>query len=66
VDATLPLLGAPPKQGASKPVEQPYGYMDPAAWERFALWMRDNELIAGSPSAESLLTNSLLPGRVPE
>jgi putative hydroxymethylpyrimidine transport system substrate-binding protein len=66
VEATLPLLGAPPKQGASKPVERPYGYMDPAAWERFALWMRDNELIAGSPSAESLLTNSLLPGRVPE
>jgi putative hydroxymethylpyrimidine transport system substrate-binding protein len=66
IDATLPLLGAPPKRGEGRAGERPYGYMDPTAWERFALWMRDNELIAGSPSAEELITNSLLPDRIPE
>jgi putative hydroxymethylpyrimidine transport system substrate-binding protein len=66
VDATLPLLGAPRKGEEATEGKRPYGYMSPAAWERFALWMRDNELITGSPSPESLLTNSLLPGHIPE
>jgi putative hydroxymethylpyrimidine transport system substrate-binding protein len=61
LDATLPLLSKPSAQSGD-----PFGFMDPAAWQRFVLWMRDNELIAGSPSPESLLTNSLLPGRIPE
>ena len=45
VEATLPLLGGP-HQG------QPYGYMDPAEWDDFAGWMRDNGLIESLPTAE--------------
>jgi putative hydroxymethylpyrimidine transport system substrate-binding protein len=59
VEATLPLLGAR-TQG------QPYGYMDPAAWDSFAGWMRDNELIGSLPTAAELLTNAYLPGTIPE
>jgi putative hydroxymethylpyrimidine transport system substrate-binding protein len=59
VEATLPLLGAR-VQG------QPYGYMDPAAWNEFAGWMRDNELIESLPTAAQLLTNDYLPGEIPE
>jgi hypothetical protein len=39
--------------------------MDPADWERFALWMRDNEVIASRPQADRLLSNDYLPGRIP-
>ncbi len=59
VEATLPLLGA-------RVEGQPYGYMDPAAWDAFGAWMRDNELVASLPSAEQLLTNDYLPGKIPE
>jgi len=60
VEATLPLLGAPP-QG------QPYGYMDPAEWDTFAGWMRDNGLIESLPRASELLSNDYLPGvEIPE
>ena len=59
VEATLPLLGA----GVEG---QPYGYMDPAAWDEFAGWMRDNELIESLPSAAELLSNDYLPGKIPE
>jgi putative hydroxymethylpyrimidine transport system substrate-binding protein len=53
VKATLPLLARD-------------GEMDPAAWERFIAWMRDNELISGRPSPSQLLTNAYLPGSIPE
>jgi putative hydroxymethylpyrimidine transport system substrate-binding protein len=60
VKATLPLLGAQDKG-------QPYGYMDPAEWEEFAGWMRDNELISTLPTAGELLSNDYLPGaEIPE
>ncbi len=59
VEATLPLLGA-------RVEGQPYGYMEPAAWERFAAWMRDNELIESLPTAAELLSNDYLPGNIPE
>jgi putative hydroxymethylpyrimidine transport system substrate-binding protein len=60
VEATLPLLGAPP-QG------HPYGYMDPAEWSTFAGWMRDNGLIQSLPKAGDLLSNDYLPGaEIPE
>jgi len=59
VEATLPLLGAR-VQG------KPYGYMAPAAWETFAGWMRDNELIESLPTAAQLLSNDYLPGEIPE
>jgi putative hydroxymethylpyrimidine transport system substrate-binding protein len=60
VKATLPLLGA--RDG-----DHPYGYMDPAAWEEFAGWMRDNDLISSLPAAGELLSNDYLPGgAIPE
>ncbi|MDX6624355.1 MAG: putative hydroxymethylpyrimidine transport system substrate-binding protein [Solirubrobacterales bacterium] len=59
VEATLPLLGA-------RVEGQPYGYMDPAAWDEFAGWMRDNELIDSLPNAAQLLSNDYLPGKIPE
>ena len=60
VEATLPLLGA-------RTEGQPYGYMDPAEWETFAGWMRDNELIETLPQAGELLDNGYLPsGEIPE
>ncbi len=60
VKATLPLLGARDKG-------KPYGYMDPAEWEDFAGWMRDNGLISALPAAGELLSNDYLPGgAIPE
>lgn len=59
VEATLPLLGA-------RVEGQPYGYMDPTAWDEFAGWMRDNELIEQLPTAAELLSNDYLPGKIPE
>jgi putative hydroxymethylpyrimidine transport system substrate-binding protein len=59
VEATLPLLGA-------RVEGQPYGFMDPAAWDEFAGWMRDNELIKQLPTAAELLSNDYLPGKIPE
>jgi putative hydroxymethylpyrimidine transport system substrate-binding protein len=59
VEATLPLL-------AARTSGQPYGYMDPAEWETFAGWMRDNELISTLPAASELLSNAYLSGAIPE
>ena len=59
VEATLPLLGA-------RVEGKPYGYMDPTAWDEFAGWMRDNELIGTLPTAAQLLSNDYLPGKIPE
>jgi putative hydroxymethylpyrimidine transport system substrate-binding protein len=59
VEATLPLL-QPSLPG------KPYGYMDPAGWENFIGWMRDNELISSLPATSEVLSNDYLPGRIPE
>ena len=59
IEATLPLLGV-------ETPGRPYGYMDPKAWESFAGWMRDNELIEALPRSEELLSNDYLPGEIPE
>jgi len=59
IEATLPLLGA--RDG-----DHPYGYMDPAEWEAFAAWMRDEELIDGLPKAPELLSDDYLSGVIPE
>jgi putative hydroxymethylpyrimidine transport system substrate-binding protein len=60
VAATLPLL-SPPLEG------HPYGYMDPAAWDKFTGWMRDNGLISSLPPTSSVLSNAYLPGdEIPE
>jgi putative hydroxymethylpyrimidine transport system substrate-binding protein len=59
VKATLPLLAA--RTGG-----HPYGYMDPAEWETFAGWMRDNGQISALPEASELLSNDYLAGEIPE
>jgi putative hydroxymethylpyrimidine transport system substrate-binding protein len=59
VKATLPLLGTP--QGS----EHPYGYMDPAQWQKFTGWMYDNGLISAQPDPSQVLSNDSLPGRIP-
>ncbi len=59
VAATLPLLD-PAGDG------HPYGYMDPARWDDFIGWMRDNGLISTLPPAAGVLSNDYLPGKIPE
>ena len=59
IAATLPLL-------AGRTQGKPFGYMDPAEWEAFAAWMRDEELIETLPDSGELLTNAYLVGEIPE
>ncbi len=59
VKATLPLLEP---QGP----QRPYGYMEPAQWQGFIGWMRDNGLISSLPAPSAVLSNAYLPGRIPE
>jgi putative hydroxymethylpyrimidine transport system substrate-binding protein len=58
VRRTLPLLL--PSAG-----RQPYGYMDPKQWQRFAQFFADHGLIKALPSTGDVLTNDLLPGKIP-
>jgi putative hydroxymethylpyrimidine transport system substrate-binding protein len=53
VEATLPLLSES-------------GRMDPAKWDRFIAWMRDNGLISTLPPASAVLSDAYLPGQIPE
>jgi putative hydroxymethylpyrimidine transport system substrate-binding protein len=67
VKATLPLLEpAQPENANSSDPEPPFGYMDPAQWQRFIDWMRDNSLISSLLPTSQVLTNDYLPGRIPE
>jgi putative hydroxymethylpyrimidine transport system substrate-binding protein len=59
IDATLPLL-VPPKKSV------PFGYMDGAEWEKFAGFFADNGLISTRPTADEMLTDDLLPGKIPD
>ncbi len=59
VRKTLPLLL--PDSG-----KQPYGYMDPHQWQRFAQFFADEGLIEALPSTGEVLTNDLLPGKIPD
>jgi putative hydroxymethylpyrimidine transport system substrate-binding protein len=59
VRATLPAL-------SQATAQHPYGYMDPAQWREFIGWMRDNGLISSLPIPDAVLTNGLLPGRIPD
>jgi putative hydroxymethylpyrimidine transport system substrate-binding protein len=54
VDKTLPLL-------MPEDTKHPYGYMDPAAWEKFAHFFADHGVIKALPSTDDVLTNDLLP-----
>lgn len=54
VDVTLPLFFPP--EG------QPFGWHDPAQWDEFSAWMKDNGLLENAPDPESSYDNSLLPG----
>jgi putative hydroxymethylpyrimidine transport system substrate-binding protein len=54
VKVTLPYF-LPPRG-------RPFGFQDPARWERFATWMRENELLENTPDAGDAHTNELLPG----
>ena len=58
VRRTIPLLL--PAKGTA------YGYMDPREWQRFAQFFADDGLIEALPSTGDVLTNDLLPGRIPD
>lgn len=58
VRKTLPLFF--PQQG------RPFGYMDPGEWDGFAGFMADQGQIEQRLQSDQLLTNELLPGRIPE
>jgi putative hydroxymethylpyrimidine transport system substrate-binding protein len=60
VKATLPLL-TPNGAGGN-----PYGYMNPAEWQTFTGWMRDNGLIASLAAPSQVLSNAYLSGNIPE
>jgi putative hydroxymethylpyrimidine transport system substrate-binding protein len=54
VKATLPLF-FPPKG-------KPFGWQDPAQWEAFGQWMKENDLVGEQPDPDAGFTNDLLPG----
>ena len=43
--------------------DEPWGFMDPVAWQRFAAWMVDRRLIDQMPNIREVQTNGLLPGK---
>jgi hypothetical protein len=59
VKATLPVLSQ-----ASE--DQPFGAMDESEWREFIGWMRDHGQIASLPTPAQVLTEELLPGRIPD
>ena len=54
VDVTLPLFFPP--EG------KPFGWHDPAQWDEFSAWMKDNGLLENPPDPQSSYDNDLLPG----
>jgi putative hydroxymethylpyrimidine transport system substrate-binding protein len=58
VEATLPVLESESRD--------PYGYMNPEQWQRFAGFMADEGQIDALPQATEVLTNDLLPGGLSE
>jgi putative hydroxymethylpyrimidine transport system substrate-binding protein len=54
VDVTLPLFFPP--EG------KPFGWHDPAGWDQFSAWMKDNALLEQPPDPQASYDNSLLPG----
>jgi len=58
IDKTLPLLA----QGSG----HPYGYMDPAQWQRFARFFVEQGLIDSVPNTEDILDNDFLKSQIPD
>jgi putative hydroxymethylpyrimidine transport system substrate-binding protein len=54
VRRTLPLL-------LPKGSKEPYGYMDPKEWTKFAQFFADQGVIKALPATDDVLTNDLLP-----
>jgi putative hydroxymethylpyrimidine transport system substrate-binding protein len=54
VKVTLPLFFAP--EG------KPFGWQDPAQWDEFSAWMKDNQLLENPPDPTGSYNNELLPG----
>jgi putative hydroxymethylpyrimidine transport system substrate-binding protein len=54
VKVTLPLFFPP--EG------KPYGWQDPAQWDEFSAWMKDNQLLENPPDPTGSYNNGLLPG----
>ena len=54
VKVTLPLF-FPPRG-------KPFGWQDPAQWDAFAAWMKDNGLLERPPDPRASYDNELLPG----
>jgi putative hydroxymethylpyrimidine transport system substrate-binding protein len=54
VDVTLPLFFPP--EG------KPFGWQDPAQWDEFSAWMKDNRLLENPPDPAASFNNELLPG----
>jgi putative hydroxymethylpyrimidine transport system substrate-binding protein len=54
VDVTLPLFFPP--EG------KPFGWQDPAQWDEFSAWMKDNKLLENPPDPAASYDNKLLPG----
>ena len=54
VRVTRPLFSAPKGK--------PYAWQDPAQWDAFGAWMKDNALLRAAPDTRRAFTNGLLPG----
>ncbi|HEY7453254.1 MAG TPA: ABC transporter substrate-binding protein [Thermoleophilaceae bacterium] len=54
VKVTLPLFFPP--EG------EPFGWHDPAQWDEFSAWMKDNQLLENPPDPAASYDNDLLPG----
>jgi putative hydroxymethylpyrimidine transport system substrate-binding protein len=54
VEVTLPLFFPP--EG------KPYGWQDPAQWDAFSAWMKENNLLENPPDPTASYDNELLPG----
>jgi len=55
IQATLPVFFPTGK-------DRPFGFQDPAEWQRYAEWMTENELLPSTQTSERAFTNEFLPG----
>jgi len=54
VKVTLPLF--------FPPGDRPVGWQDPAQWDEFSAWMKQNQLLENPPDPAASYDNKLLPG----